>query len=453
MATDKVDRSRFLIQQLSIINQLLLKAYGAETLQELQFIILNDTIHLIRYDRASLWSLEKKTPQLLGISGQTDVNLNSELSQHMTHLVESIQEKSKAQRLAKESFPNTVEWEAIVPATNSIAIWFPIEANKKTSFALLLEKWDIKPEDIPANDVMDLCGTFIIPGYGQALEKFNVTRWFKRLLSFKNLLYLIPLLLMLLLLIRVPLRIVAPCEIVPADPYVITSPLEGIIEQILVKPGKNVKAGEILFSYDKRVPLKELEIAEKQVAIAQAEINRTEGLGYSGDKKSFAELAVLNEKLEKEKVQLNYAKYQASLLDFKSPIEGIVILDNPDEWRGRPVKIGEKVLIVSDPNKTKIKIWIPENDNIPLRLDSNVTIFLSVDPINSYEAKLNYIANEVSLSDKKIPSFLAEAEWVTYPEKIKLGLTGNAILYGERVSLLYFLLRKPWGTFRHFFEF
>jgi hypothetical protein len=124
------------------------------------------------------------------------------------------------------------------------------------------------------------------------------------------------------------------------------------------------------------------------------------------------------------------------------------MIENPEQWRGKPVKVGEKILSINDPNNTKLRIWIPEDDNILLDPEKHIKVVLNIDPAKAYEAALQFVATEASLSDLHIPSFVAEAKWVTLPEDNKLGLQGTAILYGEKVSLLYYLIRKPLAAVR-----
>jgi hypothetical protein len=243
---------------------------------------------------------------------------------------------------------------------------------------------------------------------------------------------------------------VAPCEVVPKDPILITAPLDGIVEEVKVQPGIEAKKGTILFEYDKRVPLQDLKVAQKEVEIGEKELNRATALGLT-DPKSLAELAILRLRLEKKKIDLQLAEYQASRLTVYAPEEGVIMLDDPEKWRGKPVKVGEKVMIVSDPNLTKVRIWIPESDNIILDPAIPIKVFLNINPEISREAKLIYIANYATISEKEIPSFMAEAEWIKPQKDIKLGLKGTAILYGTDVSLFYYLIRKPWARVRSFF--
>jgi len=199
------------------------------------------------------------------------------------------------------------------------------------------------------------------------------------------------------------------------------------------------------------VPQEEYSVAQKEVQIIQAELNRSSSLAFK-DKKALAELGILGIKLKKEQVQLDLAKYKFSKLKVTSPIDGVVIVENKDDWRGAPVRIGEKVLMVSDTAITKLRMWIPENDNIALKWDEPIKVILNVNPNKTYLAKLNYVATHTTMNDKGVSSIIAEADWIDHPEEIKLGLKGTAILYGEDVSLFYWIFRRPWTYFRNLFN-
>ena len=193
-----------------------------------------------------------------------------------------------------------------------------------------------------------------------------------------------------------------------------------------------------------------LKLLKKELEMTQSEINRIVAAGVE-DHQPLVELATLNLKKQKAELDLEFAKARPQELIGKSPIEGVALIDNPDEWQGRPVKLGERILIISDPKKTKVKMWIPENDNIHIEMTKPVTVFLNPYPDKSYNVKLTYISHETVLSDKHVSSFLAEGDWEEANPDVKLGIKGTAIIYGEKVSLLYYVFRKPWATVRDFF--
>ena len=437
----------------SVCHKLTIKAIHANSKKNLTFIFLNDTIRLIRYKRAFLWDLQTSKPHLLGISNAAKFDKNSSLVQEINKLIKNTPLPNDPEYLEFKEFKNSEEWVKYSEKEKCQILWVPIPINNKPGLGLWLEVPKIHESIELPKDLEAPLKEYLIPGYSAAWCRFISPFSFKKKglkTSIFSLIFLMALFLSFM--IQVPLRVVSPCEIVPESPTYITAPLNGIIDHILVKPGDLIKKDTPLFVYDKQVPLQNLEIAKKKVQIIQAEYNRASTLGIN-DPKFQVQLAVLKLQIEKENISLEIAQYQAGKLLTKSPIEGVTIFNSPEKWRGKPVQVGERVMVISDPTSTKIKLWIPEGDNIILNKNAEVSIFLNIRPEKSYPSTLKYIANESSLNDLSLPSFVAEATWNEKPENIKLGLKGTAIIYGEKVPLFYFLLRKPWTTLRMFFGF
>jgi hypothetical protein len=430
------------VQLLASISRLGLKAFSTKSHKALIFLMLNDTLQVVRYDRAVLWEIDdKKRCSLLGISGEAHVDPKTALAQHLKEIVNKISPIEQAQILSQELLEPFIKNQG---HENASVVWLPIKSNDKLKLGLWLERWDGPKWQYDEIEIL----TFLMQNYGAAWDKFENRTYF----SFKPLkkpIYGFLLALFLLtFIIRIPLRIVAPCEVVPTDPILITAPLKGIIQNITVEPGQRVKTGDVLFEYDKKVPMDELQIMVKQVNIIQAEMQRALGLARK-DPNSRAELGVLQEKLSKERKNLEAARNKANKLVVTSPIDGVTIIQDPDQWRGNPVEVGEKVMMVSDPDKNKVRIWIPEEDNVEINPDYDVRVILNVHPDVTYYAKIHYIASSITMSESNVPSFLAEANWIDgNPEGVKLGLKGTAILYGDKVSVIYWVLRKPWMFIR-----
>lgn len=445
------DPSAALFQLMERINRLVLKAYHANTLQALKFIILNDTAYVVRYDRAVLWDMTKYRPALLGVSGQAKVNKDAEINQKWRALVAAIPNPKVPQQIQEELFKEEKRyWDELQRQTKSSVMWLPIIVDEKLVAGLWIEKWDAEHEK-NTPQIIELLFNYLIQGYAAAWGKLSRGVSVKKLGLSRYTLWIIALLVVFLLyFVEVPLRVVAHCEVVPKDPILITAPLEGIVETLLIKPGDIVQKGTPLFEYDKRAPIHDLKAAQKEVQVMQAEVSRASTLGLS-DPRSLRDLGILKLKLEKGLVQLDLAEYRASQLSQVSPEGGVVMIDNPEEWRGKPVKVGEKIMIISNPHESKLRFWLPEDDNILLDPAKNIAIYLNVDPQKKWEAHLEYIANQSTVNEKNMTTFVGEANWVEPPENIKLGLKGTAVLYGENVSLFYYIFRKPWAGFRYYF--
>lgn len=441
------------IQALGLAQRLTLKAVAAKDLQSLIFIFLNDTYHLFPYDRAVLWRLRNQKAEMLGVSGQATYTTSSELVNNWKSLLTALPNPGESKILTAADFPQQENaWTAVQPKTPMKVMWVPILSSPEETVGIWFERWNEPVESPAMQENAKVLSEHLVPGYAAAWQQQTSHMWFRRLKDQvnRNLLGTLAVLLLLsLFVVRIPLRVTAPCEVVGEDPYVVTAPQEGIIEAISVLPGQYVTKGDVLFAYDRRIPLQELKVAQKEVSVLQAEANRLMAMGVD-DNQAIAELAIARLKLQKGLVDLDYAKQRLGQLTGTSPENGVVIVEKPDEWRGRPVKIGEKIMVVSNPARTKVRIWVPESDNIHFNRAEPIRIFLNPDPTQSYDAKLTYLSPEITLTEQRIPSFLAEAEWTEQPKNIPLGIKGTAILYGNRVSLFYYIMRKPISTLRRF---
>lgn len=427
------------IHLLAAINRLGLKAFSSPSRTALIFLILNDTIQVVKYNRASLWKITDKDMDLLGVSGHSQVNPNSFLASEWKQILRGI--KNNAQPQILESVSHIKEHDDLPGQKNIVHdnvafVWIPIHSHEGT-VGLLLERWNGIKWQYDEVEIMN----FLSQNYSAAWNRYARKDRFKNFFT-KPVRIATAVVAFSLLFVQIPLRIVAPCEIVAKNPLLITAPLEGIIEEVKVEPGQLVKKGDLLFSYDKNIPLEELKVAEKQMQVAEADAKRANSLAFK-DKKALGEYAILALKLKKEKTLLDLARYKASKLNVFSPEDGIVMLKNKDEWRGNPTQIGEKIMMIGNPNDTQVKIWIPESDNIDLNLGSEVKVILNTAPDSSYRAELSYIAPFISFNEKNMPSFVAEAKWENPPKDVKIGLKGTAILYSENVSLFYYIIRHP----------
>lgn len=434
------------------INEILLKCFEAPNFAAVTFIIVNDTIELFPYDRAILWLLEDKKPKIAGISGL--INLQDSQSgpiieEKLAILLNCIENPTKYQILEEKDFLKQREiWDEFNEELDAQIIWLPIFYETHLIAGLWVERWaDKKKIPLPEHFV-EMLNHKLMPGYGLALERFSShLKKIKKKLKTRKYWPILLGLFLALTFIKVPLRVVAPCEVVPKEPIVVTAPLEGVIEKIIVDTGDIVQEDALLANYEIRSLQHDLSVAEKELETAQAEFDRQSTLALD-DPKAQTELSISKYKLERANLVLDYAKYKAGRLQIKAPHGGIVMINNPEEWQGKPVKIGEKIMTIGDPDDTRIHMWIPESDNITIDYSKPVKVLLSIYPTTSFRAKIIYIASESSLSDKQVVSFESEADWIDIPPEVKIGLRGTAILYGENVSLFYYIFRKPWNTIR-----
>lgn len=434
-----------IINLLAQLNELTVHAFSAKNKNSLIYIVLNETAKVIPYDRAMLWDLRGSKPVLLGVSGHAKVPKDSETAKTIEKLVRDLSEPNKIKFVTAESFPGEgqfyQQWHD--STTQSSVLWVPVIVENRLELGFWIERWNDRGWDEQELKLF----AHLARGFSAAFQKFlpKIPLNPKARMALK---IFGATLLLFVLFFPVSLRIVAPCEVVAKDPYLVTAPLNGIIDQIMVKPGEVVQKGAVLFEYNKQVPLQELKVAEKEVEIANSQLNRVMTKGYD-DTESLNEAGIWKLQLDRDTVKLDLAKYQASKLEVTAETDGFIALDDPDQWRGRPVQIGERVMMIVNPENTKLKIWISESDNISYLPDENIDIILNVDPGSTFTAKIRYVSDYSLLSATGVTSFVAEADWVDKPESVKIGLKGSAVLFGEYVPFFYWVLRKPLIALRH----
>lgn len=246
--------------------------------------------------------------------------------------------------------------------------------------------------------------------------------------------------------IPVRLSVLAPAELVPLKPSVIRAPMDGVVDKILVQPNQRVTKGEPLFEFDRTVLANKLEVAQGALATSQAEYRqRSQRALFEAESKS--QLAVLQGQIAEKEAEVAFLRALNERGLVPSPIEGLALFGDPTEWVGRPVVTGEKVMMVADEHAAEVEAWLSPTDAVPFEPGAGLRLYLNADPLRPLEARLRYLAHEaVQRPDGnyayRVRATLEEAS-VGKSNYARVGLKGTAKLEGERVSLAYWILRRP----------
>lgn len=441
-----------MLQIMGNIQRLTVKAFGAKNRQNLIFIIINDTYFINKYDRAILFSKIAGKVRILGISGQETFNLQTELASRLKESVQKLKNSSNQRVLNAEDFSACPEhWKYIQALRSTTVCWIPFDVGNE-EIGLWLEKYDDPEAEQKFNTEIINIKKYLVPAYAAAWSRINRGISFHKILPHVNMkkvgLFSL-LILILLFIIPIRLRIVAPCTVLPDHPYIVTAPMDGIVDHIAVNPGEEVHVGQTLFEYDKKIPLIHYKTALDDVDLVKSELNSAYVLGIANVIEN-SKLTKLTLELKNKENLLAYAERQLKLLVNTSPVNGLANINEPAEWRGKPVKHGENIMTISNPKETRLGLWIPEKNIIQFASDIPITAFFNSIPTQTFKAKLMFITPEVKINEELVPGYNAEAEWLNPEESPKLGLKGYAFIYGERVSLFYYLMRRPISAIHKF---
>jgi hypothetical protein len=185
--------------------------------------------------------------------------------------------------------------------------------------------------------------------------------------------------------------VLAPAEISPRNPLVVTAPIDGVIEAMHVAP---------------------------------------------------------NAKVAQKQAELSYTRELLARAEIVAGRSGIAIYADPSDWIGKPVRLGEKVLAIADPAALELTIWVPVGDAIGMMPGAEILFFLDTDPLNPIRARLVRAAYEAEVTPNDVLAYRAKAELAEGEPLPRIGLKGTAKVYGEEVSLFFYLMRRPIAALR-----
>jgi multidrug resistance efflux pump len=247
--------------------------------------------------------------------------------------------------------------------------------------------------------------------------------------------------------IPVPQSALAPAEVVAADPRVVAAPMDGVIARVHVQPNQAVAAGETLFTFDATELESQAAVARRALAIAEAELRRA-SQGAFADREETAKLQVLETKRDLRAAELAQAEERLSRVTVTAEQAGVAIFTDANDWVGRPVRTGERVMQVADPDDTRLRIDLPVADAVQLEPGARVALFLDVAPLGRVPATLTRASYEATTTPDEVLAYRVYADFADGAAPRRPGLKGTAKLFGPDVPLALYLFRRPVSAVR-----
>lgn len=434
------------------------RARAAASSQELAFVAVNATRALWPYRQAALWWRDSGVHTLSGVVG---VEANAPYAQWLGLLCHALAAQHRAPTpcvvdVAQLQPDIQADWSHWLPAH---AVWLPLRRSADTSaaaegglllagdavpsaqqLALLAEWLDIWQHAWRAAQPQAAWSLSALPTRLRSWWQTQSPkqRWRRRAAM--------ALALLAVLLLPVHLTVLAPGELVAAQPAVLRAPMDGVVEQIHVQPNEMVKHGQLLFSLDEAQLASKLEVSEQSLQTAEAEYRQFAQLAL-GDMRSKSQLAALAGKIGERRAEQAFLTEQRQRTQVLAPRDGMVLFDAPSEWMGKPVQTGERVMRIAQPDAVEVEAWLPIGDAIPLQAGAPVQLYLATDPLAAVQAQVRYVAYDAVARPDGQYAYRVRAQ-LLQPGTQRIGLKGTAKLQGERVSLAYWMVRKPLASIR-----
>jgi multidrug resistance efflux pump len=150
--------------------------------------------------------------------------------------------------------------------------------------------------------------------------------------------------------------------------------------------------------------------------------------------------------VEQKRAERDYARELLARTEVRAERDGIAVFAAAQRGIGRPVQTGERLMEIADPNQAELRIDLAVADALDFQPGAEVGLFLDSDPLHRHDARLQRLAYEAQALSSGQIAYRLDAEFAEVPPRI--GLRGTAKLYGERVPLALFLLRRPLAALR-----
>ncbi|MBF0425926.1 MAG: HlyD family efflux transporter periplasmic adaptor subunit [Magnetococcales bacterium] len=262
----------------------------------------------------------------------------------------------------------------------------------------------------------------------------------------------LPLLLLAALLVGslalpVDLSVLAPAEVVAVEPLVVRAPQDGVIDQFVVRPNRTVKSGDLLFTLDDTNLRNRLDVARTELESAQQEY-RQEAQKAVLDTDSKLRLALMQGRLEQRRAEVVHVEHLLERIRVRASRDGVVLFEEVNDWLGRPVSVGERILMIADPAVTELEIHLPVPDAIRLEPDADVKFFSNNQPDQPLPGRVVEAAFRPTTTAEGFLAYRLKARFAGDVPAQRIGLRGTARITGQEVTLFRFLLRRPLAAMR-----
>jgi multidrug resistance efflux pump len=431
-------------QAFSLFLQIERAARKAATRAELGYAIVNETRRLVPYRQAVLFAaVGAKRLKVEAISAVSVTDAEAPLVRFLAHALRGLGADGKTVALDNAALAGTLpadlhaEWQSWMAAHT---LWLPLTGPDGRRLAGLCVTRD---EPFAPGDVLLL--EQLADAYAHAWRFFvrgqrSTWRWTRILLP------LAAAGIVAAGFMPVPQTALAPAEIVARDAFVVAAPMDGVVAKLEIGANARVEPGTVLLRYDDTALRARRDVAMRAVDVARADLRRASQAAFT-DRQSGAQVAMLEAQARLRETEVAAAEEMLARVELRAERSGIALIGEVDDWTGRPVRTGERVLRIADPSMAELRIDVAPADAAMLGVGEAVTLFLDSDPLRPLAARIVSTAYEAQRLPDGTLAYRVTAE-LDQTQGVRIGLRGTARIEGPQVPLAFYLFRRPIAALR-----
>jgi multidrug resistance efflux pump len=424
----------------------------AKTVEELGLIMVNRSQKILPTTTTLFWQKNLTTGEIKQASAVAQVDTNSPFIIWANTLINRLSNQTSKNRVyvvnkQELDLQDVKQWEEWLPPHG---LMLPISSQDDTIYGWLFmvreEVW--QPSDmVLAQELGQMyCYSWLTLNKQNFFNSKNsnqlVNKWSK-IAVFASVILIVG----SLFLVDVQQSVLAPATVVPHNPNVVTSPLDGVIQKIAVEANSSVNKGQILFHLEPSEIKNRRDVSKLVLQVTKERYLKAQKVAFS-DPEARASLTLLKSQIKQHTAEATYAQELLERTVVLAKNSGIAIFSNPSQWQGRPVAVGEQVMVIANANEVEVEILLAVDDAIIMQPGAEVLLFLNSDPLNPLSAKLHYASYQATVDQTGVLAYRLTAKLLATTKPPRIGLQGTAKLLGPQTSIFYYLFRRPLTALR-----
>lgn len=421
---------------------------AAKTIQELQFLSVNETRRLVPYEQAFLLGSSGPNGEayrLLNASSVAVADRDAPMIVWLEQAVQALRRVGTASEqpmvVTEELLPDSLRsgWREFVKGH---VFWCPLQHPDETLLGVWWFERDFPWQENDVAIVHRLAGSYAYAWKALSKPKRSWPATVKKPSA-----WLIAAAIVAVLCLPVRVSTMAPVKVMAKDPVVVSAPMDGVIADVLAQPNQLVQPGASLFRYEDTNLRNQFRVAEKHLAVAQAEHSQAVQAGFS-DLQRKADAPLKEVEADLRQTELDYAKEMLDQVEVRASKPGLLLYSDKSDWVGRPVTVGERIMEIADPKQIELRIDLPVADAIVLKEGADAVVFLNALPLEPFSATVVHTSYHAEVLPGDVLAYRVTARLAQPDPRVRIGWQGTAKVYGEQGPLVYLLLRRPLTAIR-----
>lgn len=421
----------------------------AKTIRELQFLSVNETRRLVPYQQAYLLSADdaESTPyQVVAASSVSVVERDAPMIRWLEQVAQALRQEhpgDEPMALTEETCPESCR-EGWRDHVQGYVFWCPLKHPDETVLGAWWFEREFPWQENDVAIVHRLAGSYAYAWKALSRRKRSWSVAIK-----KPSVWLIAAAVVAVLCLPIRVSTMAPVKVMAKDPIIVSAPMDGVIADVVVPPNTMVLQDRLLFRYEDTNIRNQYQVAEKQLAVAQAEYSQAVQAGFS-DPQRKADAPLREADVSLKETELEYARDMLEQIEARAPQAGLLLYSDKADWVGKPVSVGERIMEIADPQHIELRIDLPVSDALLLKEGAEVLAFFDALSLESFPASVSRASYHAEVLPGDVLAYRVTAQLAAPDPRIRIGWQGSAKVYGERGPLAFLLFRRPFTAFRQF---